>query len=130
MASLTEFCSLKLTLDFQMIGKVPAGLRLDVPFSGTATSSHWEGERTVAGVDHVTIGAGGVQNLDIQGRIGSGDDVVAYRAIGRGNADGPKELLVFETANEELGWLNEAVAVAVGAIDGNQLALTISVIET
>jgi len=129
MPKLVEFCTLSATLDFTPIGKVPAGFRLDVPFSGTATSSHWEGERPVAGVDIVTIGEGGVQNLEIQGRIGSGKGVVSYRALGRGDGDGPQELLIFETANEDLTWLNTAVAVGMGSIDGDQLTLTISVVE-
>ena len=129
MTVLTEFCSFTATLEFNMIGKVSAGLRIDVPFAGTATSSHWEGERPIAGVDHVTIGADGIQSLDIQGRIGAGKEVVAYRAIGRGGDGGPSEVFVFETAVEDLAWLNSAVGVGVGSIDGDQLSLTISVVE-
>jgi hypothetical protein len=129
MASLREFATFTATLDFTMIGKVPAGLRIDVPFEGTCTSSHWDGERPIAGVDVVTIGEGGIQDLDIHGRIGAGKQVVAYRAIGRGGGDGPTEVFTFETADEDLSWLNSAIGVGVGSIDGNQLQMTISIVE-
>ncbi len=129
MTTLTEFATFTATLSFHPIGKVGAGFRLDVPFEGTATSSHWEGEWPIAGVDHVTVAESGVQSLDIQGRIGSGKQVVAYRAIGRGTAEGPKELFLFETANADLDWLNSAVGVGVGSIDGDQLTLTISLLD-
>jgi len=129
MPTLTEFATFTATLEFQAIGKVGAGFRLDVPFSGTATSSHWDGEWPIAGVDHVTVADSGIHNLDIQGRIGSGKEVVAYRAIGRGTDDGPRELFIFETANADLDWLNSAVGVGVGSIDGDQLTITISIIE-
>lgn len=130
MPTLTEFCTITATLDFSPIGLVSAGMRLDVPFTGTATSSHWEGERPVAGVDHVTIGADGLQNLDIRARIGTGKDTVAYRAIGRGSEDtGPQELMTFETANDDLAFLNSAVAVAFGGVDGATLSLTVHLIK-
>ncbi len=129
MPSLTEFATFTATLSFQPIGKVDAGFRLDVPFEGTATSSHWDGEWPIAGVDHVTVAESGVQTLDIQGRIGSGKQVVAYRAIGRGTDAGPKEVFLFETANPDLAWLNSAVGIGVGTIDGDQLTLTISLLD-
>ena len=129
MATLTDFCTLDLTLEFVPIGSVPSGFRLDVPFSGVCTSSYWDGERPAVGVDHVTVSADGIQDLDIQGRIGSGKEIVAYRAIGRGSAEGPSELFTFETANEDLAWLNSAIAVGIGSIDGNKLTLQLSIVE-
>lgn len=130
MATLTEFCTLDVELDFTPIGKVGTGMRVDIPFTGTASSEHWEGERPVAGVDYVTIGADGVQQLDIRGRIGTGKDTVAYRAIGRGTNDsGPQELLVFETANEQFAHLNSAIAVAFGSLEGTRLRLTVSLLS-
>ncbi len=128
MSTLSPFCTLTLTLDFVPIGKVEAGFRLDVPFSGVATSPHWEGEKPVAGVDHVSIGPGGVQSLEIRGRIGEGKDIVAYRAIGRGTDAGPRELIVFETAVEEFAHLNSAIAVASGSVDGTTLVLDVSLV--
>jgi len=129
MATLTEFCKIDAKLQFTPVGGTGTGFRVDVPFEGTATSSHWEGERKVAGVDIVRVGADGVQQLEIRGRIGEGKDTVAYQAIGRGTDEtGPQELLVFETANEEFAHLNSAVAVALGGIDGNKLSLTVSLI--
>lgn len=129
MPTLTNLCTIVVTLDVTPIGKVGTGLRIDVPFSGVATSSHWDGERPVEGVDYVTIGDDGIQHLDIRGRIGTGKEVVSYRAIGRGDAAGPMELLTFETANDDLAHLNSTVAVAVGSVDGNQLTLEVAAVE-
>ena len=76
------------------------------------------------------VGADGVQQLEIRARIGEGKETVAYQAIGRGtDATGPQELIVFETANEDLAFLNSAVAVALGGVDGNKLSLTVSLIS-
>lgn len=130
MASLTEFAKISGTLHFTPIGNVSAGFRLDIPFEGSATSEHWEGERPVSGLDRVTVGADGIQNLDITARIGTGKQTVAYSAIGRGTNDGgPKELIVFETAIEELGWLNSAIGVALGSIEKDRLELTVYIVE-
>jgi hypothetical protein len=130
MATITEFCKLKVTLHFTPIGPVTAGMRVDVPFDGVATSSHWDGERPVEGTDFVTIGADGVQHLDIRARIGTGRDVVSYSAIGRGtDATGPQEALVFETANKDLAFLNSAIGVGFGSLEGDQLSLTVSLVS-
>lgn len=131
MATLTEFCKIEATLHFSPIGGVGTGFRVDVPFDGVATSSHWEGERQVVGTDVVRVGSDGIQQLEIRARIGEGKETVAYQAIGRGSdATGPQEVLVFETANEELAFLNSAVAVALGGIEGNKLSLTVSLISS
>lgn len=129
MATLTPFCTIAVDLTFVPIGGVATGMRLDVPFSGTATSPHWDGDRPVSGVDYVNVGAEGSQSLDIRGRIGEGRSVISYRAIGRGDATGPMELLVFETANDEFAHLNNAVAVATGTLDGQHLTLEVSLVE-
>ncbi len=131
MPKLTPLCTIDATLHFKPIGKLATGMKLDVPFDGTATSDSWEGEWSVEGVDYVTIGADGVQQLEIRGRISNGERTISYRAIGRGtNEFGPQELLTFETADEELSLLNAAIAVAHGTIsDRNQLHLDVSRIE-
>ena len=59
MPSLEKFCTVEANLDMRMIGQSPAGMRIDFPFEGTATSEHWEGERTVRGMDYVTVRADG-----------------------------------------------------------------------
>ena len=131
MPTLTEFCKINVTLRFTPIGRTGTGMRVDVPFDGVATSTHWDGERPVTGTDHVTVGADGIQQLEIRARIGTGRDVVSYRAIGRGtDATGPQELLVFETANESLSFLNSAIGVALGTLQGDQLSLTVSLISS
>jgi len=130
MAQLTEFAKISGTLNFTPIGNVSAGFRLDVPFEGTATSEHWAGERPVSGVDRVTVGADGIQNLEITARIGTGKEIVSYRAIGRGTNDGgPRELFTFETAIEELAFLNHSIGCALGTIEKNKLELTVYLIE-
>lgn len=134
MASLEEFCKISASMQFQMVGPVPSGTRIDIPFEGVATSSHWKGALPVHGIDYVTVRGDGHMNLDIRGRIGEGRGVVAYRAIGvsvaieRGVAE-PQELLVFETANEDLAFLNERVGVAVGRGEGPTIELTVYLVE-
>lgn len=129
MATLEEFCKISGTLDFKPVGNVPAGMRIDVAFSGSATSPHWEGERPVEGFDYVTVRADGSMALDIRARLGEGKEVVHYRAGGVGTESGITELLTFETANEDLGWLNTACGIATGSIDGTVLTLTVEIVK-
>ncbi|MDH3306813.1 MAG: DUF3237 domain-containing protein [Acidimicrobiia bacterium] len=131
MASLDEFCSIKATLDMNVIGETPAGMRINFPFTGTAISSHWEGERPVGGVDYVTVRSDGHMRLDIHGVIGEGRQKVSYTATGvslageeRGTAF-PHELLTFETADQDLGFLNTSIAVGLGSVRAGQLELTV-----
>lgn len=135
MATLEEFCRIHATLDMNVIGRAPAGMRIDFPFSGTATGPFWEGERPVNGVDYVTVRADGHMDLDIHGTIGEGRQQVAYRASGvslageeRGTAH-PQELLTFQTADEDLGFLNERIGVALGTGVGADLTLTVYLVN-
>jgi hypothetical protein len=129
-AELSELCTIDATMTFEPVGNVPAGTRIDVAFEGIATSPHWEGERPVKGVDYVTVRSDGNMSLDIRARIGSGKQVVAYKASGVSLAEGrgvavPQELLTFETADPDLAFLNSAVGVAVGRGEGTSLRLTV-----
>ncbi len=135
MAALEEFCRITATMDMNVIGKTPAGMRLDFPFSGSATGPFWEGERPVAGVDYVTVRSDGHMDLDIHGVIGEGRQKVAYRATGvslageeRGVAY-PQELLTFQTSEEELLFLNERVGLALGKGVGSDLTLTVYLVS-
>ncbi|MEL6892613.1 MAG: hypothetical protein AAFP84_13515 [Actinomycetota bacterium] len=129
MATTTPLFTLTATLHFKPIGKLATGMKIDIPFDGVATSDRWEGEWAVEGVDDVTIGADGVQQLDIRGRISNGERTIKYAAIGRGTNDGgPQELLTFETADEELADLNSTIAVAFGTVEGNQLTLHVEAV--
>ncbi|MCP4086572.1 MAG: DUF3237 domain-containing protein [Actinomycetia bacterium] len=102
MPSLEPLMSVDFTLEFNSIGKTARGVRLNVPFSGTATSSLWEGERPVSGVDYLTVGS---------------DGVVAYSATGRSDGHGPMEVFTFETAGEALGdpshWWSSSVMLVI-----------------
>ncbi len=134
MASLEEFCSITATLQFERVGKTPGGLRVDMPFAGTATSPHWEGELPVKGIDYVTFRGDGNMDLSIRGRIGEGKGVVSYRAMGVSIAVDqttaePQELLLFETANDDLAFLNSSIGVALGRGEGDQLALTVYLVR-
>jgi hypothetical protein len=134
LASLEEFCTMKLILEFKVIGPAPSGTRIDMPFSGTATGPHWEGELPVEGVDYVTVRGDGHMNLDLRGRIGEGRAKIGYSARGislaveKGVAE-PQELILFETANEDFAFLNERVGVALGRGEGPDLELTIYLVK-
>ena len=128
--SLEEFCTIQATMAPRMIGRVPAGTRIDFPFEGTATSPHWEGERPVRGVDYVTVRGDGNMDLDIRATIGEGKETVAYTATGVSIAHedrtaSPQELILFQTGNEELAWLNSVVGVGFGHGAEGQLSLTV-----
>ncbi len=134
MPSLEKFCTVEGDLGMNVIGKTPAGVRIDFPFEGTATSEHWDGERPVKGVDYVTVRADGNMDLDIHATIGEKKEAVSYKAIGVSIANedqsaDPKELIVFQTGNEELAWLNNEVAVAFGHGAGGRITLEIYLIK-
>lgn len=134
MPSLVEFCTIRAELGMSVIGKTPAGMRIDFPFTGTATSSHWEGEKPVSGTDYVTVRADGHMDLDIRAVMGEGRSKVAYRATGvslagEDNTATPQELITFQTADPELSWLNERVGVAIGQGGGGSITLTVYLVE-
>jgi hypothetical protein len=109
-------------------------MRIDFPFEGIATSAHWDGERPVKGVDYVTVRSDGNMVLDIHATIGEKREQVAYKAIGVSIANedqsaDPKELIVFETGNEDLAWLNNEVGVAFGHGAGGKVTLDVYVIK-
>lgn len=103
----------------RMIGQVPAGTRVDFHFEGTATSDHWDGERPVRGIDYSVFRRDGHLDLDIHGTIGEKRETVGYRASGvsiahEDQSASPRELITFQTGNEDLAWLNTVVGVAIG----------------
>jgi hypothetical protein len=118
-----------------MLGKMPAGTRIDFPFEGTARSAHWEGERPVKGVDYVTVRSDGHMDLDIRATIGEKRETVAYRATGVSVAlspteASPQELITFQTGNADLAWLNTAVGVGLGGGEGGTISLTIYIVRS
>ena len=134
MPSLEPFCTVEADLGMNIIGKSPAGMRIDFPFEGTATGPHWEGERPVKGVDYVTVRADGNMDLQIRGVIGAKRESVSYTAIGVSIANpdqsaDPKELITFQTGNEDLAWLNDEIGVAFGHGEGGKLHLEIYLVK-
>ena len=134
MPSLEKFCTVEGDLSMNVIGKAPAGVRIDFPFEGTATSEHWEGERPVRGVDYVVVRSDGNMSLDIHATIGEKREAVSYRGSGvsiahEDQSADPKELIVFETGNEDLAWLNNEVAVAFGHGAAGKITLDIYLIR-
>ncbi|HEX2152651.1 MAG TPA: DUF3237 family protein [Acidimicrobiia bacterium] len=133
MPSLEEFCTIKASMTPRMVGRTPAGTRIDFPFQGTATSSHWEGDRPVQGIDYLTVRTDGNMDLEIRGTIGEKKETVGYRAIGvsiahEDRSASPQELITFHTGNDDLAWLNSVVGVGLGHGAG-ELDLTIYIVR-
>ena len=134
MPSLEPFCTIEADLGMDVIGKAPAGMRIDFPFKGTAAGPNWDGERPVSGIDYVTVRSDGNMDLVIHATIGEGRETVAYQASGVSIANpdrsaSPKELITFQTGNEDLAWLNDEVAVGFGRGDAGKLALEVFLIK-
>jgi hypothetical protein len=134
MPSLDKFCSIEADLGMNVIGKTPAGMRIDFPFEGTATSDHWDGERPVKGVDYVTVRSDGNMILDVHVTIGEKREQVSYTATGVSIANedqsaDPRELVVFSTGNEDLAWLNNEIGVAFGHGAGGKISLEIYLVR-
>ncbi|MDH3190534.1 MAG: DUF3237 domain-containing protein [Acidimicrobiia bacterium] len=135
MPELEKFCDITATLDMKIIGDTPGGMRIDFPFEGTATSPHWEGERPVRGIDYVMVRSDGNMDLDIHGVIGEKRDSVSYRATGVSIANpdrsaNPRELLIFETGNESLSWLNNEIGVGLGTGEAGTLHLEVYIVRS
>lgn len=134
MPELEKFCTIAGDLGMKVIGNTPAGMRIDFPFSAVATSEHWEGERPVSGVDYVTVRSDGNMSLDIHAVIGEKRDSISYRGSGVSIANpdrsaNPRELLVFETGNEEFAWLNNEIGVALGSGADGKLNLEVYLVK-
>ena len=134
MPNLEEFCTITAALKPRMLGKTPAGVRIDFAFEGSAVSPHWEGSRPVSGTDYATFRSDGNLDLDIRSVIGSGRKTVSYRGTGvsimKSKTEAmPRELLTFQTSDEELSWLNTSIGVAVGQGQGLDLTLTVYVVK-
>lgn len=134
MPSLELFCTVEADLGMNIIGKGPAGMRIDFPFEGTATGPHWDGSRPVRGIDYVTVRSDGNMDLAIQGVIGEKRESVGYAGSGVSIANpdksaDPKELITFQTGNEDLAWLNNEIAVAFGHGAGGKLSLEIYLVK-
>jgi hypothetical protein len=130
MPSLEPFCTIQAEMGRRIIGDAPSGMRIDFPFQGTATSRHWEGERPVDGVDFVTLRTDGNMDLDIHATIGEKRETVGYRGSGVSivDPDGsaqPRELITFQTGNEDLAWLNNEVGVAFGKGEAGKLTVEV-----
>lgn len=134
MPTLEEFCQISATMSARMLGKMPQGTRIDFPFEGTATSSHWEGERPVRGVDYVTVRGDGHMDLEIRATIGEKRETVAYRGTGVSIVKSPteakpQELITFQTGNEDLAWLNTAVGIGWGGGEAGTIAVTVYIVR-
>jgi hypothetical protein len=131
---LEKFCRIEGDLGLKVIGQTPAGMRLDFPFSGAATSEHWEGERAVDGIDYVTVRSDGNMTLDLHAVIGEKREAVSYSGTGVSIAHpdrsaSPRELIVFSTGNEDLAWLNNEIGVALGHGADGKIELDIYIVR-
>ncbi|MDP9145277.1 MAG: DUF3237 domain-containing protein [Actinomycetota bacterium] len=134
MPSLEKFCTITADMGMKVIGNTPAGMRIDFPFDGMATGPHWEGERPVKGTDYATVRGDGNMDLDIHATIGEKRDAVAYEGSGVSIANPdksaePRELLTFQTGNEDLAWLNNEIGVALGKGEAGKLTVEIFLVK-
>jgi hypothetical protein len=134
MPSLELFCTIEAEMGRRIVGDTPAGMRIDFPFDGTAVGPHWEGQRTVSGIDFVTLRSDGNMDLDIHATIGEKRETVGYRGTGVSivSADGsaqPRELITFQTGNEDLSWLNNEIGVAFGKGESGKLTVEVFLIR-
>ena len=134
MPTLELFCEIRATMTPRMLGNMPLGTRVEFPFEGVATSSHWEGERAVAGTDFVTIRSDGHMDLEIRATLGTKRETVSYRATGVSlgiskTEARPQELITFQTGNEDLAWLNSVVGVGLGRGEGSDLELSVYIVR-
>ena len=134
MPALEKFCSIDAGLGMRILSKAPQGMRIDFPFEGVATGPHWEGQRPVIGIDHATVREDGHMDLVIFGVIGEKRDSVAYtaRGVSIANPDqsaDPKELITFQTGNEDLAWLNTEIGVALGHGESGRLTLEVYLVK-
>lgn len=134
MPSLELFCTIEAEMERRIVGDTPAGMRIDFPFDGTAVGPHWEGQRTVSGIDFVTLRSDGNMDLDIHATIGEKRETVGYRGTGVSivSADGsaqPRELITFQTGNEDLSWLNNEIGVAFGKGEAGKLTVEVYLIR-
>jgi hypothetical protein len=121
--------TLHVTLRRIPLGRTPTGDLTEVPFEGTATSPHWDGEWTVTGVDHITRGTDGVAHIDVHTVISNGDASLRYWGVGRGGPNGIREGITFQTSSERLAWMNSIVAVGRGVVTGDQLDVEIYLLD-
>jgi hypothetical protein len=134
MPTLEPFCTIQAEMGRRIVGDTPAGLRIDFPFNGMAVGPHWEGERQVSGIDFVTMRSDGNMSLDIHATIGEKRDTVGYQGSGvsivspDGSAE-PRELITFQTGNEDLAWLNNEVGVALGKGEAGKLTVEVFVVR-
>ena len=117
-----------------MLGNMPQGTRIDFGFEGVATSSHWEGERPVRGVDYATVRSDGNMDLDIRATIGEKRETLSYRGTGVSVVTSPteahpRELITFATGNADLAWLNTAVGVAIGDGEVGKISITLYIVK-
>ena len=134
MPSLEPFCTIQAQMQRRIIGDTPVGMRIDFPFQGTAVGPHWEGERPVEGIDFVTLRSDGNMILDIRATIGEKRETVGYQGGGvslvapDGSAE-PRELITFQTGNEDLAWLNNEIGVAFGKGEAGKLTVEVYLIR-
>ena len=93
------------------------------------------GERPVRGVDYVTVRSDGNMALDIRATIGEKREAVSYTGSGVSIANpdqsaDPRELITFETGNEDLAWLNNEIGVALGHGEGGKISLKVYLVRS
>jgi hypothetical protein len=112
------------------IGPTPAGHRMNMELNGrTRAGSRIEGE--ISGVDFLRLRSDGAAELEVHVTLTTpATQVVAVRASGLATLDSDGRAsgylaVRFETGDDELGWLNQAVGVASTTADMSTGTLTV-----
>ncbi len=116
-----------------MIANGPVGTRVivDAP-SGTFTGPRLNGTISGPGGDWVTLRANGTMAVDVRLLLKTDDGadiLMEYRGLG---FDGGARIItspMFQTGAEQHAWLNDVVAIAIGASDGSKVSYEVFAVK-
>ena len=104
-----------------VIGTVPEGTRINIPFNGEVSGATIKGK--IEGTDYVLLRPDGVGLLHIHAVLTTdGGDLISVQASGISTAapDGRnviKEAITYQTGSKEFAWLNSTQGVGDGFAD-------------
>jgi len=120
-------------LPLVLIGTVPEGTRVDVPFTGEASGPSIHGK--VDGVDYVLFRPDGIGVIHVHGVItADGGDLISVEVSGFLTAipEGRyaiKGTVTYQTGSKEFGWLNSTQGVEEGSVDMNTWELNAKIFK-
>ncbi len=120
-------------LPLVIIGSVPEGTRIDVPFTGEVSGPSIHGK--VEGVDYVLFRPDGIGVIHVHGVItADGGDRISVEVSGfltviQEGRYAVKGSLTYHTGSKELGWLNSTQGVVDGSVDMNTWELNAKIFK-